>query len=143
MRDSSLQNATTGKTMRMERRKHPRFEASVPIRFNLDPDHHYVPAARKLGVGGTARNISVEGLMIDARMDLLDVCQIFPEVLEDDSVFGLELFFMDSRGRKTVIRGEVIWYQLSEPAGDIRNFKAGLHLKDAESQAGFRSMRLR
>jgi len=118
-----------------EKRKYQRVETIIPIRFNLNPDHHFVPGIRKMGVGGTVRNISSEGLLIDSRLDLLDVCQIFPEAMEDDSAFELELVLTDSRERRLLIRGVVRWYRLSEPQGNIRHFRAGLYLKDAESRS--------
>ena len=128
--------------MEAERRKHPRVETTLPIHFNLNPDYHYVPTIRKLGVAGTIRNMSREGLGLYSRMDLLDVCQIFTEAIEGDSIFALEVSFMDSKGEKALLKGEVRWYQVSESEGDIRQFQAGLHLKDVESQAVLKSMRL-
>jgi hypothetical protein len=125
-----------------ERRKHPRLDIDIPVFFNLDPDHHYVPTIRKSGVAGKVQNISPEGLMIDARMDLLDICQIFPEDTEEGAAFVLDVFFADSRGEKSVIKAEVRWYELGEPADQIREFRAGLYLRDAESRATLRNMRL-
>ena len=95
--------------MEPDKRKHPRSQADIVVRFNLNPDYHYVPAIRKLGVGATVRDISVQGLRIDSQIDLLDVCQIFSEAIEDNSVFALEVFFVNSEGTKTLIRGEVRW----------------------------------
>lgn len=123
-----------------ERRRYPRVQKIIPVRFNLNPDHHFVPGIRKMGVGGTVRNISFEGLLIDSRLDLLDVCQIFPEAMEDDSDFELEIMLTDSRERRLLIRGMVRWYQLSDPEESVRHFRAGLHLKDAESQAFARTI---
>lgn len=123
-----------------DRRKHSRFETALPIRFNLNPDYHYVPAIRKLGVGGTIRNISWEGIAIHSRMDLLDVCQIFCEEMEGNAGFQLEVSFTDPRKMTHWIKGEVRWYRLSEPDGSIRHFQAGLYLKDAESRAVARSV---
>lgn len=120
--------------MEVENRKYPRFEAALPVQFNLSPDYHFVFGIRKIGVGGTIRNISHEGLLIDARMDLLDVCQIFSEEMEGDSTFQMELVFTDSRGKRHLIRGAVRWYRLSESESDIRHFQAGLFLMDAESR---------
>lgn len=71
--------------------------------------------------------------MLDSRLDLLDVCQIFSEAMEDDSPFELEVV-ADFRRRRLIIRGSVRWYQVSEPQGDIRHFQAGLHLKEYESR---------
>ena len=121
--------------MEADKRKHPRFETTLPIRFNLNPNYHFVPGIRKTGVGGTIRNISSEGLLIDSRLDLLDVCQIFPEAIEDDSAFELEVMFTDSKDRRLLFRGAVRWYCLSEPERNIRHFRAGLYLKDPESRA--------
>lgn len=119
-----------------EKRKHPRFGTTFPIRFNLNPDHHVVPGIRKMGVGGTVRNVSCEGLLINSRLDLLDVCQIFPEAMEDGAAFELEVVFTDPKEkRRVLIRGGVRWYHLSEPEGNIRQFQAGLYLRDLESQA--------
>ena len=118
-----------------ENRKYPRIETALPIHFNLNPDYHYVPSIRKLGVAGTVRNISFEGLGIDSRMDLLDVCQIFSEEMEDDSTFQLEVFRTDPMKGTRLMRGAVRWYRVSEPDRDIRRLEAGLHLKDAESRA--------
>jgi hypothetical protein len=123
-----------------ENRKHHRFEATIPIRFNLNPDYHFVPGIRRLGVGGTIRNISLQGVGIDSWMDLLDVCQVFPEELEDDSPFELEVVLSDSRGTRLLIKGAVSWHRLSEPESDIRHFQAGLHLRDDESCATARSL---
>jgi hypothetical protein len=120
-------------SMGVEKRKHPRVETVYPIRFNLNPDYHFVFELRKIGVGGTIRNISSAGLMIDSRLDLLDVCQIFSEAMEEDSPFELEVTLTDSRERKVLIRGAVKWYRLSEPDRGIRHFQAGLYLKDDES----------
>lgn len=116
-----------------ESREDPRFETAIPIRFNLNPDHHFVFGIRNLGVGGTIRNISLRGLGIDSRMDVLDVCQVFPEEMEEDSPFELEVVLWDSRGARLLIRGQVRWYRLNEPDGDIRHFQAGLYLNDQES----------
>ena len=118
-----------------ENRKYPRFETTLPIHFNLNPDYHYVPAIKKLGVGGTILNASLEGLGIGAQMGLQDVFQIFAEDIEKDSPFELEVVFWDSKGRRFVIRGSVKWYQVSEAENDIRHFRAGLHLRDDESRA--------
>jgi hypothetical protein len=123
-----------------DRRKYHRFETTIPIRFNLNPDFHFVPGIRKLGVGGKANNISIEGLLIDSRMDLLDVCQIFPEAMEDHSAFELEVALTDLRGRRELIRGAVRWYRLSKPKNDVRHFQAGLYLKDTESRAVAKGM---
>jgi hypothetical protein len=117
-----------------ERRKHPRLETTLPIRFNLNPDHHVVPGIRKMGVGGTLHNISLEGLRIGSRLDLLDVCQIFPEALDNKSAFELEVVLTDSKERRVLISGRVRWYRLSKPEGDIRQFSAGLFLRKAESR---------
>lgn len=122
-------------TEKRERRKHPRVKTVIPVRFNLNPDYHFVPAIRKLGVGGKARNISSEGLQIDSQMDLLDLCQIFSEAMEDHAPFELEVFLVDPRERRTLIKGAVMWYRLDELKGDIRHFQAGLYLRDAESRA--------
>lgn len=118
-----------------EQRGSTRFSVAMPIRFNLNPDFHYVQSIRMMGVGGRTRDISKEGLSIDSRLDLGDVCQIFPEALEDGSVFELELELMDARDRKVRIRGAVKWYRVDEQPGDLLHFMAGVHLKDAESQA--------
>jgi hypothetical protein len=37
--------------------------------------------------------------------------------------------------RKVRIRGAVKWYRVDEQPGDLLHFMAGVHLKDAESQA--------
>ncbi len=118
-----------------DQRRHPRFNTKIPIRFNLNPDYHVVPAIRTIGVGGTARNISFEGILIYSRMDLLDLCQIFYEDTEDDSPLELEVFLTDPKDRMELIRGEVRWYRLSEPERDIRHFEAGIYLKDTDSKA--------
>ena len=123
-----------------ENRKYPRFETTLPIHFNLNPDYHYVPAIRKLGVAGTILNVSLEGLGIGAQMDLQDVFQIFAEAIEEDSPFELDVVFWDSKGRRFVIRGSVKWYKVSEAKNDTRHFKAGLHLRDAESRAATREI---
>ncbi len=120
--------------MEVENRKHPRLRAAIPIRFNLDPDYHFVPRIKKAGVVGFVRNISPEGLGIDSEMDLLDVCQIFHESIEDDSVFGVELVFTDPEGTEIRIRGQVSWYQMSETGNDLQQLRAGLHLEDTESR---------
>jgi hypothetical protein len=117
------------------RRKYPRFGINIPIRFNLNPQYHFVPEVRKMGVGGSVRNICREGLMIHSRMDLLDVCQIFYEAMEEDSPFELEVVVADFRGKRLLLRGSVRWYQLTDPDGGIRRFQAGLYLKDSESRS--------
>jgi hypothetical protein len=121
--------------METENRKHRRIETTLPMHFNLNPDYHYVSAIRKLGVAGTVRNVSIEGLRIDARMDLLDTCQIFFEAMEEESPFELEIVCSGFREERLLIRGSVKWYRLSEPDGKIRHFRAGLYLKDAGSRA--------
>ncbi len=93
-----------------------------------------------MGVGGILRNVSFEGLSLDSRLDLIDVCQLFPEALEDNSPFELEVLLTDSKDRQFVIRGSVRWYRIGEPEGDVRAFQAGLHLKDSESRAVARSI---
>jgi len=123
-----------------ENRKYPRFETALLIHFNLNPDYHYVPQIKKLGVGGHLRNVSLEGIGIDSQMDLQDVCQIFSEAIEEDSPFELEVIFWDSRGRSVLLRGSVKWYQVDEPENDIHDFKAGLYLKDYESRTATRSI---
>ena len=125
-----------------ENRKYPRFETASTIHFNLNPDYHYVPQIRKLGVGGYLRNVSLEGIEIDTQMDLQDLCQIFAEAIEEGSPFELEVVFRDSRGRRLLIRGSVKWYQVSEAENDIRDFKAGLYLKDTESRALLKKVKL-
>jgi hypothetical protein len=119
--------------MKAERREDPRFETAIHIRFNLNPDYHFLQGIRRLGVGGTIRNLSLRGLEVDSEMDLLDVCQIFSEEMKEDSPFELEVVLWNSRGTRLLIRGSVRWCQLSEPDGDIRHFQACLHLKDDES----------
>ena len=128
--------------MERERRKHPRLEIDILIHFNLDPDHHYVPGIRKKGIAGRVRNISPEGLRIDAQMDLLDVCQIFPEDTEEGAAFVIDVFFVDSRGKESVIKGEIKWYELGEPEDQIWQFRAGLYLIDADSRTTVKRMRL-
>ena len=66
-------------------------------------------------------------------MDVLDVCQVFPEEMGEDSPFELEVVLWGSRGTRLLIRGQVRWYRLSEPDGDIRHLQAGLYLNDQES----------
>jgi len=123
-----------------EKRKHPRFMTRIPIRFNLNPDYHFLPGIRQMGVGGTLRNVSYEGLLIDSRLDLVDVCQIFPEALEDGSSFEVEVVLTDAKERRWLIRGTVIWYRVSQPEEGVRLFRAGLSLRDAESRAIARSV---
>jgi hypothetical protein len=88
-----------------------------------------------MGVGGTVHNVSPEGLRIDSRLDLLDLIQIFPEARDDDATFELEATLPTAKEDRTVIRGTVIWYRLSEPEKKVRQFRMGLHLKDADSRA--------
>jgi hypothetical protein len=121
--------------MTRDRRKHHRFEVAIPTRFNLNPDHHFVPGIRKMGVGGTVHNVSPEGLRIDSRLDLLDLIQIFPEARDDDATFELEATLPTAKEERTLIRGTVIWYRLSEPEKKVRQFRMGLYLKDADSRA--------
>jgi hypothetical protein len=137
-----MENSTMSGPREVKRRGQPRLETTIPIHFNLSPDYHCVPTIRKLGVGGTVCNISLEGFQIEAEMDRLDVCQIFPEEMEDDSPFELEVVFRDSRGKRLLIRGSVRWYELSEQENDIRHFKAGLYLKDTESRAMLKKVKL-
>jgi hypothetical protein len=120
--------------MKQDNRKHPRHATAFPIHSNLNRDFHHVPAIRKMGVAGTIRNVSLQGLGIDSQMDLLDVCQIFPEAIEDGSPFELEIQFWDSRGRRVLLRGSVRWHRVWEPENNIRHFEAGLQLKDDESR---------
>jgi len=126
--------------MKQDNRKHPRNANAFPIRFNLNPDYHHVPAIRRLGVGGTARNVSSKGLLIDSWMDLLDLCQIFSEAIEDGSPFELEVVLTNSRQRRLLIRASVRWYQLSESENGIRYLRAGLQLKDDESLPAARAL---
>lgn len=119
--------------MQEERRKHRRFRTNIPVRYNLNPEYHYVSGIRKLGVGGTVCNISHEGIRIESQMDLQDVCQVFSEAIEEGSPFELEVTFRDARGIRALLRGSVRWYRLSEPEGEIRHFQAGLLLRDEES----------
>jgi len=123
-----------------DNRKYTRFETTIPIRFNLNPDYHHVPRIRKLGVGGTVRNVSLQGLGIDSRMDLLDLCQIFSEAMEEDSPFELELFLSDPKKGRELIKGAVRWHRLSESERDIWHFQAGLYLKDAADQVTARGI---
>jgi hypothetical protein len=118
-----------------EQRRSPRYPVSLPTRFNLNPDFHYLQSIRKMGVGGKVENISGEGLMLDSQLDVGDVCQIFPEAMEEGSTFEIELEIMDSRNRKTLLKGSVRWYQLEERPGNLLHLKAGVHLRDKESQA--------
>jgi hypothetical protein len=123
-----------------EKRRHSRFKVAIPVRFNLDPKHHLVPRIRKTGVRGTLRDLSPEGFRIESGMDLLDVCQIFPEAIGDDSVFGLELEFSDSQYGRIPTRGEVRWYRVGELRGNLRDFQAGLRLMDIDSRLVARRM---
>jgi len=120
--------------MEKEQRKNVRLETSLAMRFNLNPDYHFVPGIRKMGVGGTIRNISCEGICIVSDLDLLDVCQIFPEDIEDGANFELEVQLTDHRERRLLIRGRVKWYKIGEPERNVRRFQAGLYLKDGESR---------
>ncbi len=129
-----------GLSLGVENRKYPRFKTRIPIRFNLNPNFHVVPTIRKMGVGGMLRNVSFEGLFIDSQLDLVDVCQIFPEDLEEGSPFELEVVFIDSREKRFVIRGTVRWYRVSKSEKNTRYLQAGLYLKDAESRAVARSI---
>jgi hypothetical protein len=128
--------------MERERRRHRRVRTKVPVHFDLDPDYHYVPSIKKFGIVGTVQNVSAEGLGIDARMDLLDVCQIFPEELVEGAAFVLDVFFVDSRGRRVIIKAEVRWYKVGHPGNGIRAFEAGLYLRDGESKVALKAMRL-
>jgi len=129
-----------GKAKAEDQRKSPRFGMALPIHFNLNPDYHYVPSIKRFGVGGTLRDVSLEGIRIDSQMDLEDVCQIFSEAMEEGSPFELEVFFWDSRGRSAVLRGSVKWYEVSGPESDVRHFKAGLSVRGEESRSTARSM---
>ena len=129
-----------GRTAGEENRKYPRFETALAIHFNLNPDYHYVSQIKKLGVPGHLRDVSLEGIGIDSQMDLHDVCQIFSEAIEEDSPFELEVILWDPRGRRALLRGAVKWYEVDEPENDIRQFKAGLYLKDDESRTATRSI---
>jgi len=121
--------------MEKEQRKNVRLETSLAMRFNLNPDHHFVPGIRKMGVGGAIRNICCEGICIVSELDLLDVCQIFPEAIEDGATFELEVQLTDDRERRLLIRGGVKWYRVGEPEKNVRHFQAGLYLRDGESRA--------
>jgi hypothetical protein len=88
-----------------------------------------------MGVGGTVRNVSYEGLLIVSRLDVLDLCQIFPEAIEDGSSFELEVTLTDKKDRKQLMRGAVRWFRLSEPERELRHFQAGLYLWDTESRS--------
>jgi hypothetical protein len=129
-----------GLPMGVENRKRPRLKTAIQVRFNLDSNYHFVPKIREKGIGGTVRNISSEGLGIESELDMLDMCQIFPESIEDGSVFGLELVFIDSERRKTLIKGEVSWHRMSQPQNDLWHFQAGLQPKDTKSRAVARRM---
>ena len=87
-----------------------------------------------MGIGGTVRNVSDEGLLIVSRLDVLDVCQIFPEAIEEGSSFELEVTLTDKKDRRQLMRGAVRWYRLSEPEAELRHFQAGLYLWDTESR---------
>jgi hypothetical protein len=73
-------------------------------------------------------------------MDLLDLCQIFSEAMEEDSPFELELFLSDPKRGRELIKGAVRWHRLSESEGNTWQFQAGLYLKDAEGQATARGI---
>ncbi len=122
-------------SMRNDKRKHSRFETVVPIRFNLNPDHHFVPNIKSTWVGGTVKNISSEGLLIYARMDLFDVSQIFSESFEDRASVELGVFLTAPCGRPELVRGSVRWYRVSHLEGDVRKLQAGLYLRDVQSRA--------
>jgi hypothetical protein len=66
-------------------------------------------------------------------MDLLDLCQVFPEAIEDGSPFELEVVLTDSRQKRLLIRASVMWYQLGESENGIRYLRVGLQLKNDES----------
>jgi len=123
--------------MKKDRRRHPRFKTAIPVHFNLNPDQSDAPAIKKLGLAGTMRDVSAEGLRIDSRMALLDMFQIFQEAMKEDSPFELEVFLVDSVERKYPIKGEVRWHRLSEPEKDLLGwrFQAGLYLKDRASRS--------
>ena len=74
-------------------------------------------------------------LSVQAQEYLLDLIQIFPEARDDDATFELEATLPTAKEERTVIRGTVIWYRLSEPEKKVRQFRMGLHLKDADSRA--------
>jgi hypothetical protein len=120
--------------MGAENRKHDRVVTAIPVRFNLNPRHHIVPEIRKMGVAGAVNDISPEGLGIDAEMNLLDLCQIFPETIDEGSPFALELLMTDPEKGKVIIRGEVSWYRVDQPESDRLHFQAGLHLENQESR---------
>jgi hypothetical protein len=126
--------------MEEDRRRHTRFETAIPVHFNLNPDYHHVPEIRKLGVGATVRNLSPMGLLIDSRMDLLDMFQVFPEAMEERSPFELEVVVREFRGKRLLLRGSVKWYRLGEPEGSVWHLLVGLHLRDAESRIAARGI---
>jgi hypothetical protein len=126
--------AMGGGKMGVDNRRYRRFMTAFPTRFNLCPDRHYVPEIRKWGVKGAVNNISVEGLLIDSQLDLLDICQIF-SVAMDDSAFELEVELTDARKRSVRLKGEVRWYRISGPDVADRHFQAGLYLRELESKS--------
>jgi hypothetical protein len=115
-------------------RRDVRFNLDLPVRFNLNPDYHYVQSIRKMGVVGRTRNISRSGLSIDSQLDLGDVFQIFPEAIEKESPFEMELEIMGSTKKNTRIKGAVRWYRLEERSGHLFYFEAGIYLTDSDSQ---------
>jgi hypothetical protein len=122
-------------TTAQDKRKDPRFETALPINFNLIPDYRYPYSIVKFGVKGKLRNVSLEGIGIESHMDLEDVCQIFPEAIEEDSPFELEVFLWDSKGKCSLMRGSVRWYEVGEPDSGIRQFKAGLYLRNDKGRS--------
>ncbi|NIQ37873.1 MAG: hypothetical protein GTN81_04695 [Proteobacteria bacterium] len=120
--------------MGLDNRRYPRFITAFPTRFNLSPDRHYVPQIRKWGVKGAVNNISIEGLLIDSHLDLLDICQIFSEAT-DDSTFELEVQLTDARKRSVRLKGEVRWYRIGGPDAEDRHFQAGLYLREPDSKS--------
>lgn len=121
-----------------EDRRHARFETSIPIRFNLNPTYHLVPGIRMMGVGGTIRKISIQDVIIESRLNLLNVCQIFPEQMEDDCPFELEVVLTNFKGGMIAYQGVGGLVSIEPTTRGIRHFQAGFRLKDDENRTAAR-----
>lgn len=118
-----------------ERRKHPRFEASLPISFRVSGFTPMVSESEGIkGIGtrtmGRVGNISLEGLLIEANPTQAQVSEIIRAKQGHDR-FDIEIE-TTMIGENVKMIGKVVWYDINFIEEAPYLFRAGIFLGEMD-----------
>lgn len=115
----------------IERRKHPRFESSFPISFQLYRGQTLSGVTRPIEAIGTRTqgrigNVSLEGLYVEANPSKEEIGEIV-RMNETQSVFFLEIE-TELMGEQVTMLGQVAWYDIAFAREGRYHFRAGVFI---------------